>query len=81
MDMPSRTQPAGAEKLRPLGKLSAYEQELLKAVLGELGGSIKSVLFSLSFFLCFLFRVREELMHWALAADTEGVAFIQTPKL
>ncbi|GAA5973610.1 hypothetical protein JCM11641_007149 [Rhodosporidiobolus odoratus] len=38
--VPVELGPNGAEKLHPLGQLSAYEQELLKAVLGELPGSI-----------------------------------------
>ncbi|GAA5961429.1 hypothetical protein JCM10213_006920, partial [Rhodosporidiobolus nylandii] len=38
--VPVELGPSGVEKLHPLGQLSAYEQELLSAVLGELPGSI-----------------------------------------
>lgn len=38
------SQPNGVEKLHPIGALSAYEKELLQAVLGELPGSITSTL-------------------------------------
>ncbi|GAA5919088.1 hypothetical protein JCM6882_004888 [Rhodosporidiobolus microsporus] len=38
--VPVQLGPNGVEKLNPLGKLSTYEQELLKAVLSELPGSI-----------------------------------------
>ncbi|GAA5858590.1 hypothetical protein JCM8547_001378 [Rhodosporidiobolus lusitaniae] len=38
--VPVELGPNGAEKLHPLGKLSSYEQELLKGVLSELPGSI-----------------------------------------
>ncbi|GAA6058147.1 hypothetical protein JCM3770_001948 [Rhodotorula araucariae] len=38
--VPVELGPNGVEKLHPLGKLSAYEQELLKGCLGELPGSI-----------------------------------------
>ncbi|GAA6011458.1 hypothetical protein JCM10207_002626 [Rhodosporidiobolus poonsookiae] len=38
--VPVELGPSGVEKLHPLGSLSAYEKELLAAVLGELPGSI-----------------------------------------
>ncbi|GAA5940711.1 hypothetical protein JCM21900_002818 [Sporobolomyces salmonicolor] len=38
--VPVQLGPAGAEKLLPIGKLSSFEQNLLKECLGELGGSI-----------------------------------------